>query len=266
MSSSGAVLGIDVGWSQKKKSSAVCHLSWSNVSVRWKAKTFAAGTEQRRSTILDVAGDRELLAVAIDGPIRPDLETVDKYRAAERVLSRGELLRRIGKPGQSSSPNGEKLNEQANLAARVLEESCRVIEATHAVPVHDKAIVEAFPTSFLGVTLDEPQKKKPYSDTFFKQASSSNLWDELLRQLLPGRTWEKSPCQITNHDERAALVCALTALGIALHRFTAVGDRVDGWIVLPPRPMYADWAWDALQTNLCREGSEVRRARLEQSG
>ncbi len=135
MSSSGAVLGIDVGWSQKKKSSAVCHLSWSNVSVRWKAKTFAAGTEQRRSTILDVAGDRELLAVAIDGPIRPDLETVDKYRAAERVLSRGELLRRIGKPGQSSSPNGEKLNEQANLAARVLEESCRVIEATHAVPV-----------------------------------------------------------------------------------------------------------------------------------
>ena len=33
MNIEGSVLGIDVGWSQKKKSSAVCRLSWSDREV-----------------------------------------------------------------------------------------------------------------------------------------------------------------------------------------------------------------------------------------
>jgi hypothetical protein len=46
---------------------------------------------------------------------------------------------------------------------------------------------------------------------------------------------------VTNHDDRAALICALTALCVAAGDFTAVGDA-DGWIVPPPRRFVQDWA------------------------
>jgi predicted RNase H-like nuclease len=53
---------------------------------------------------------------------------------------------------------------------------------------------------------------------------------------------------LTNHDDRAALICALTALSVAADDFTAVGDA-DGWIVLPPRPFVRSWARADLEAN-----------------
>ena len=35
--------------------------------------------------------------------------------------------------------------------------------------------------------------------------------------------------------------------------FTAVGDDQDGWIILPPRSQFADWAWTGLRENVERE-------------
>jgi hypothetical protein len=56
--------------------------------------------------------------------------------------------------------------------------------------------------------------------------------------------WER----ITNHDDRASLVCALTALCVAGGDYVAVGDH-DGWIILPPRRFIQDWAWRDLVAN-----------------
>lgn len=58
---------------------------------------------------------------------------------------------------------------------------------------------------------------------------------------------------ITNHDDRAAFVCAITALGVVAGDFTAVGDKSDGWILLPRRAFVQNWAWDALEANAGEE-------------
>lgn len=100
----GAVLGIDVGCSPTRESSAVCRLDWDADTVRWTIERFRAVEPERGDTIARLA-DRPLLAAAIDGPLRRGLDEIGAYRLAERLLTLG-FQPRIGKPGQSNSPVG----------------------------------------------------------------------------------------------------------------------------------------------------------------
>lgn len=249
MDAQGSVLGIDVGWSVERRSSAVCRLSWDEHWVDWKIERFRATQSERESAICRVAGECELLAVAVDGPLRRGFDVIGRYRSAERLLSRGELWRRIGKPGQSSSPNGRKLNEQANAFAELVKRCCHVSAATHETCIDEHAIVEAFPTTFLGVMIECPDGKmtrRKRSDRYFEHLADCGRLDSFVSRLLGGRTWARAPAAITNHDDRAGIVCAITALSVAAGEFTAVGDEQDGWISLPPQWAFADWAWTAL--------------------
>ena len=261
----GSVLGIDVGWSTSRRSSAVCRLSWDRDETKWEIRRFRAIDEERRSAILNVADGHALSAVAIDGPLAPGFELVGRYRSAERLLSRGEIQRRIGKPGQSSSSNGKKLNEQANLAARIMAntEACRIEEAAHSVRINRLAIVEAFPTAFLGVMIERPEetadRPRAKSDRYYGHLTKEQHLDRLLESLLPGRRLARNLSTITNHDDRAAMVCALTALCVAVGDFAAVGDSTDGWIVLPPKRKFAAWAWKAVSRNAERDNEEGAR-------
>ena len=251
----GHVLGIDVGWSEQQRSSAVCRLSWSREGIAWNIRRFRANHDERSQAIRDVAGTGELLAVAIDGPLRPDFDRVRRYRSAERVLSRGELRRRIGKPGQSSSPNGKELNTQANLAAQAVKHLCRIRRAGHHERIDHQAVVEAFPTSFLGVMVQFPERlaASERSDRYFAHLDGHETPErslgELVGSLLGAKEWQKPVGSLTNHDDRAALVCAVTALCIACGEYTGVGDREDGWIILPPKRAFAEWAWKAVLAN-----------------
>lgn len=258
----GSVLGIDVGWSTCRQSSAVCRLSWRRHEIEWEIRRFRATDEERRSAILGVADDHALSAVAVDGPLAPGFGSIGRYRSAERLLSRGDFQRRVGKPGQSSSPNGRRLNEQANLAAMLVKDtvSCCIEEAAHSVRIDRYAVVEAFPTTFLGVLIDRPEEmpdrpgKK--SDRYYAHLTEERHLDRLLESLLPGRRLAKTLSTITNHDDRAAMICALTALCVAIGDYTAVGDSRDGWIILPPRHRFAAWAWRAVARNETREREE----------
>ena len=248
MDNEGSVLGIDVGWSRKRKSSAVCRLSWSAHEIEWKIGRFIATDYDRERMISQVASDNSLLAVAIDGPLRPGFDEIGHYRSAERILSRGELYKRIGKPGQSSSGNGKKLNAQANKSAEFVKQHCHIREARHQVKIDDCAIVEAFPTTFLGVMIDSPallDRPKIRSDRYFIHLAENQCFERLVKRLIGNYSWHHSPLEVVNHDDRAALVCAFTALCVAAGEFTAVGDKDDGWIILPPQWMFAGWAWQA---------------------
>ena len=247
MNTQGSVLGIDVGWSEKKRSSAVCRLSWDDRQIHWKIDRFRATPSDRENTIRCVVGESELLAVAIDGPLRRGFDVIGRYRSAERLLSRGQLRKQIGKPGQSNSGNGKKLNVQANKAATFVKRCCRVHEAEHGVKIDDRAIVEAFPTTFLGVMIECPAQLKcpKRSDRYFAHLAEHHWIDQFVQRLLGGRKCIQDPRDVKNHDDRAALICAVTALSVVAGEFTAVGDEVDGWIILPPRWAFADWAWAA---------------------
>lgn len=243
----GSVLGIDVGWSQKQPSSAVCRLDWDEAVVRWTVRRYRATPEDRREAFLSVGGNFRLLAVAIDGPLRRDLKIIGRYRKAEEVLTR-RFQKHIGKPGQSSSPNGKKLNEQANISARAAFDLCQIADAPHQVSIADHAISEAFPTSYLGCMLGTPiaGKIKRRSDTYYKALTEVGILDLLIAYFLPGRHLTQSFGAVTNHDDRAALVCALTALGVAANNYVAVGDE-DGWIILPPWDFIAAWSRPLLE-------------------
>ena len=243
----GSVLGIDVGWSSSRKSSAACRISWSCHEVSWEIHRFRATDAERECAIRQVAADHTLSAVAIDGPLKPGFDEIGRYRSAERLLSRGELPKRIGKPGQSSSRNGRKLNEQANLSARLVKTLCCIEETVHSVRIDSQTIVEAFPTTFLGVMTQCPEMlncPKRRSDRYFVHLAEGHHLDRFLAYLLPGRKLVAGLSTITNHDDRAALVCALTALCVAVGDFTAVGDNCDGWITIAP------------QEEICRMGLE----------
>ena len=129
----GYVLGIDIGWSTKHQTSAVCCLFWDDQNIDWKMRLYRACHQDRAQALRWAAKDRTLLAVAVDGPLRRGFSEIGRYRSAERLLSRGQLPR-VGKPAQSSSGFGKRLNEQANLAARFVRKHCRVRRASTYSP------------------------------------------------------------------------------------------------------------------------------------
>lgn len=251
----GAVLGLDVGFSVVRRSSAVCRLAWDAGRVCWTVRRFRAVAAERAEAIAAVAGGKALLAAAFDGPLAPGLPVIGRYRTAERMLTR-RLGRHIGKPGQAHVPVGRALNVAANACAQAVLAGCRVGPARHAPSIDERAIVETFPSSFLGVMLERPAelaaRRSDRSDVFYRHLAGAGTLRALLASLLPGRRPASGFEDVTDHDERAALVCALGALGVASGAFTAVGDAM-GWIVLPPRRFVQPWAWAELEANAREE-------------
>lgn len=257
---SGAVLGIDVGCSPVRRSSAVCRLDWDATTVRWTIERFRATEAERVATIGRLA-DRPLLAAAFDGPLRRGLDEIGAYRRAERLLTLG-FQPRIGKPGASNSPVGRLLNTHANLCARAVLVTGVVAPATHAQAIDDRAIVEAFPSAWLGMLIAEPEvlaaTRANRSDRFYRHLAQAGVLDAVLAHLLPGRSAPAFDAT-TDHDERAALICALTALGLAAGDYAAVGDA-QGWIILPPPALIRPWALKQLAANDARCGGGVALA------
>lgn len=253
---SGAVVGIDVGSSPIRRSSAVCLLAWTAQRFWWTIRRFRAVPEEREAVIGETIGERALLAAAFDGPFRGTLDEIGVYRTAERVLTQRVFRERIGKPGQSSTPVGRALNNATNECVRSVLRHY-VAPASHVGAVHRHAVVEAFPSSFMGVMLDGPEwpevTRGNRSDVYFERLAKEGRLAELMAQLLPGRRGEQGFEEVRNHDDRAGLISAMTALGVAAGRYVAVGDEA-GWIVLPPAELMARWAREAL---LRRELTEV---------
>ncbi len=247
----GCVLGIDVGWSKRKRSSAICRLDWSSTSIRWDILRFHADEVERRSALSRMTRNVSPLAAALDGPIIGNLEAIGRYRAAERMLTVG-LQRHIGKPGQANAPVGRLLNHHTNECARILLKCSDIAPASHRVAIHPKGIVEAFPTSFMGLMLGNAEYvqaiRSNRSDVFFKELERSKAFEKLINYFIPKRAIKSAVESITNHDDRAAFVCALTALCVAARDFVAVGDD-DGWIILPPRCFIQERYWQVLTDN-----------------
>jgi hypothetical protein len=239
---------------------------WDAHMVRLAVRRFTAKPDDVRAALQDLVGERHLIAAAFDGPLDSRLGAIGIYRGAERILTRG-IARHIGKPGQCNAPNGRLLNGAANAAAEAVLALGGLDAALHAAAIHARAIVEAFPTSFLGMLLDvaETQRagSRARSDIYFVRASEGRgggRLGALLRGLLPGRRLDRPLASFTNHDERAAVVCALTALCVARRRYVAVGDPVHGFVVMPPpaaragAPGLQPWALALLRANAGDDG------------
>jgi predicted RNase H-like nuclease len=237
LASAGAVIGIDAGWSEKRSSSAACVLEWSNTKVLVHDPVcFRATSCDIECTLGEAIAKRTITVAAVDGPLREDLTVIGAYRRCEQLLTR-RIAPVIGKPGQSSSPNGRRLNQAANTFARWLLANMLTPAHLTRAPIVGKEIVEAFPTSFLGSMLDQhavpPHKRGKRSDAYYEKLAEDRTLVHLVERLLPGRCVPFDFAAVRNHDKRAAVACALTALCVAAQQYRAVGNK-DGYIILPP--------------------------------
>jgi hypothetical protein len=246
-----AVAGIDVGYSRKRRSSAVCLMTWDDESIDWEIRRYRATDWERLETIRGILGNRSLQAVGLDGPLRKGFGLIGEYRAAERILTRSFGVR-IGKPGQSNSPVGIRLNEEANNCVKIVLSVADVASSTSHIRIDEHCIVEAFPSSYLGLMIDDPESlgavRKNRSDKFFEALGNDGTLLKLLNHLLPHRRTISDLDKVKNHDDRASLVCAISALGFAIGKYCAVGDE-NGWIILPPSDFIRQWAHDLLREN-----------------
>ena len=233
----GSVLGIDVGFSQNAKTTCFCLLTWdrSNISLNFQR----AGTdiEDRKLALTKVSISNHMDGVAIDGPLTHGLRLVPHYRSAEALLSRGALQKRC-KPGQTSAPIGQQLHRHATDLAN-LALTFNISDATHFQPIHAKRIVEAFPNAFLAALIPEtdlPPLRRDASDRYWETSvlNTSRL-ENLVKVLLPNRRLQFNLRNCTDHEHRAGVICALTALIVVVGLHVGVGDPVDGDIILPSR-------------------------------
>ncbi len=269
----GAVLGIDVGFSAIRRSTCLCRLAWDARSAKLDFIAVGSGTVARRRAVVEL-GVRELAAVALDGPLAPGLRLLRRYRAAEAILSRGAFQKR-GKPGATNTPTGLKLHFHATRLARLVLAAApgAVAPATHWQPIHARRIVEAFPNLFLAALVDEadlPPLARDATDKYWTRLiERSDRLERLLRLMLEGRALDGDLARIVDHDERAAVACALTALCVARGEHVAVGDAAGGDIMLPPpaawgasRDGTGSWFEEALRANVRAVRLSFRLARI----
>jgi hypothetical protein len=263
---SGIVLGIDVGFAAEAATTGLCLMRWDTDSVDISFKRTGSACLARCRDIRELVGRADLLAVAIDGPLTHSLQRISHYRAAEALLSRGVLQRR-GKPGQTSSPVGRQLHAHATKLAEIVLDVCAVNRAMHYQAIHERCIVEAFPNMFLAAGVPEaslPPLHRNASDAYWESLVHNRRLLQLLSHLLPGRKTSRALHECTNHEDRAAFVCALSALSVASQQHVAVGDPCDGDIILPPPAWWGvscagtdPWMEAALRDNL----ASVRHSR-----
>lgn len=262
----GAVLGVDAGFSHRRSSTGFCRLWWDADFVDWGFVNATVEQTRRRDALRQLFSGVEtaILAVAVDGPLRPGLEVDAKhYRAAECILSRGAFQRR-GKPGQTHAGSGPALHYHATVLAHLSLTECSVGATTLLFAILAAAVAEAFPNMFLGVLCDEqaypnrPLRRRYWTDVLYPLVQTKLR--QMLLDLLANRQivgdWE-----LEDHEKIGAFACALTALGFAAGRCVAVGSHEDGFMILPPLEL---WGYDS--TLKCRWAERELRRNLADVG
>lgn len=271
MRATGQVLGIDVGFSTRSRTTCFCLLRWDADTARFEFRRTTSDAQERRVALAGLLqANRKVEAVAVDGPLGPGLAGLTEYRSAEAFLSQGRMQKR-GKPGQTSSPIGQSLHLHATDLATLVLDLADVSDASHAEAIHGKRIVEAFPNTFLAAMIDDSAftaLARNASDVFWQRLIGTGGLKGLSDKLLPNRAVSPRFDLIAHHDERAGVVCALTALAVMHGCYVAVGDPLCGDIILPPLT-----AWGAdevgerwLRSVLDSAEGRIRRSRKPKRG
>jgi predicted nuclease with RNAse H fold len=251
-------IGLDVGFAAKRRSTGVARLSGGTVSVG----CATASWDSRKV----LCGIDEADVVAIDAPILAS-DTYDK-RACERLFTLGCFQRRC-KPGLSHvAGTGRDFRRAGHEAARQLSQvtSRRELNVRFPRVWKKQNIVEAFPNAFMGVLLPikcfDGQPKIPRGKKFewlYEQSLQQETFDTVVDVL--GKTIASSIRREIktnrNHDQKAALICLLTATLVVVGRYTAIGDANGGYLFLPPWEAWAQWARGELEVQRRRTDSVV---------
>ncbi|MFC1559062.1 DUF429 domain-containing protein [Gemmatimonadota bacterium] len=197
--------------------------------------------------------------IAIDGPILRDDEIHYNPRACEKAFVLGAFQKRC-KPGESHFGEGAGLRRAGCDTAKQFSGYAPLTELSVPFPRIQKGnnIVEAFPNAFMGVMLNEglyllakDLVRGEKSDWLYEMCVQIDQFHNLLDHLdLEDARFQNSINSTTDHDERAALVCCLTALCVTSGGYVAVGEPKNGYFFLPPWEMWESWAKSNLINNM----------------
>lgn len=238
-------LGIDVGFSKTVRSTGICVIApQSRIPVQC-THVRTADTFNGIDSLLERTRPH---AVSINGPllviagqtVASGFSVRKSYRNCEKLLSGGIFQKRC-KPGPTNSPRGYALHKQSTVVANEMR---RLFPKT--------LIQESFPNAFLGVLLpnsvyQHPIRRGIKSDVFWNHCLEQKILAKLVRFLF-GSASPKIfflAKTLTDHDERAAFICALSARGAEMQVNSIVGDH-NGTIALPPKRFIQPWAWKTL--------------------
>jgi hypothetical protein len=241
------VAGIDVGLTLVDRTSGVCRTGSDGEVV---THTYI----DRLSRAQALGGENSFQVLAIDAPVLPMHQLHYRPRACEKVFVWGAFQKRC-KCGESQvRGTGQALRRAGVDTAHAFATDVAKGQCTRPFPrvFGEHNIVEAFPNAFIGVTLPEPA----FESTPARGEEFDWLYDSWTNRQIPNRLkavldWNRAAFwQAVNenghHDERAALVCAMTALCVLRGVYVAVGEPSGGYFFLPPWQMWADWARDAI--------------------
>lgn len=246
-----ALLGVDVGFSEQRRTTGLAWFSNGGVQT---TITGSSWSERER----DLPAGITFRLAALDAPIVPDRGAGP--RGCEYIFYGSAFARRC-RPGLSHYGRGLGLR---NAGARAAKEFAAVL-VRDALPYGPSVfaslpIIEAFPNTFMGLLL--PEGRFLSWSTSLRLAKSDWLYEQLielgiLRKLLDRLVLNDSRFrnvfeQTTNHDQRAALVCLLTAMFAVDRTATIIGDKHGGWFWLPPIDLWAGWAQDSLKLALSK--------------
>jgi hypothetical protein len=254
------LIGFDIGFSETRRTSGAARLKGSFLS-------HSRATSEWRSRE-KVLGSGMAEVIAIDGPILKDVDY--PKRLCETVFSSGSFSHRC-KPGFSHVPGtGRRFRAAGKEAAERLGNLTRGQTIACAFPrvLEGKNLIEAFPNAFLGVLVSDscykemPRLKRGKKfDWLYGQCCKSHVFRAVIDHVgLGGISSVLAEIEAnSDHEERAALVCLLTASAVAVGHYTAVGDDGGGYFFLPPFALWEEWARRELEvqrrrnprTNIC---------------
>ncbi|MCC7111056.1 MAG: hypothetical protein IT382_17315 [Deltaproteobacteria bacterium] len=251
-----SVAGVDAGMSFTDATTGVCR------TAPWLLTTAWADRASRLAALALPTGPPGLTleVVAIDAPLLPGLAWSTITRAVEVAFQRGAFQKR-GKPGLSHIPGtGQGLRRAGHDTAHHLRSQVAVGASSVFPRVAPENLVEAFPNAYLAVLLGDADhrtgalRRGERFDVLFDRAVG--VLDKIAAAL-GGAGVFPAFSAIKDHDERAAAVCALTALGVAENRYSAVGDAVGGWFFLPAWQWWQPWGKGAIGANRVAAGVDV---------
>jgi hypothetical protein len=251
------LIGLDIGFSVARQTSAIARMTGSRLTLGRTTSSW-----ESRAELIGSGFKSEV--TAMDGPLMTVHHT--EKRACELIFSMGLFQRRC-KPGFSHirgtgrvfrEAGRESANQFANVTSG-LNLSCEFPRAWVG-----RNLVEAFPNAFLGVAIPNicfdnmPKLRRGKKfDWLYDQCLEIQAFTNIIGAIELEEVWTLLETIQANrdHEERAALICLLTAAAVATGKYTAVGDKQGGYFFLPPWNSWAEWAQQELIKQKERIGS-----------
>src|SRR6056297_3415147 len=246
------LVGIDVGLVLHRATSGLCRTGSDGFSV---ARSY---TDQlSRQSAIEIPEQIDLLA--IDGPVLPTNQIDYRIRPTEKALLWNVFRRRCA-VGETCRGIGAALRRGGcdtarQFGDRTANSNC---QTTYPQIQAHRHVIEAFPNAFMGVMLDDA----PYMESMprlkrggrFEWLLSTWRKNAAVQQLKTRLQWDepelwKELASNGDHEEQAALVCALTAVCVYRNAYVAVGEPIGGYLFLPPWELWAEWAIKGIDHN-----------------